>query len=70
MDYHAFLYFCSWIEMKIYCRYQLFYVWEIAFDEIHELGQLTILLLVCAFHFLHLSPFLGTTVQIPYKFSK
>ena len=42
------------VTQEIYCRYQLFHVWEIAFDKIHELGQLTILLLICAFHFLHL----------------
>ena len=42
------------ITQELYCRYQFIHVWEITFDEIHELGQLAVLLFVCAFHFLYL----------------
>lgn len=42
------------ITQELYCWYPFLHIREIAFDEIHELGQLAVLLLVCVFHLLHL----------------
>ena len=39
---------------EIYYRHQFLHIREIAFDEIHELGQPAVLLLVCVFHLLYL----------------